>query len=84
MKYGKYPIKRLRCGKCGRSPTDLVEIGSQSMTFAVSEDGRFRDANGFGYEGNVERLYASCPNGHRWRVRGAVQVTCVDTGPEET
>jgi hypothetical protein len=60
----------------------LIEIGSISMTFGVSADGRHRDAEGVQRAGDVERLYAVCANGHRWRVRSAVQVTCVDTGPE--
>jgi hypothetical protein len=53
------------------------------MTLHVSTDGRYRDAEGVERAGDVERLYAVCARGHRWRVRGAVQVTSVDVGPEE-
>jgi hypothetical protein len=81
--HAKLPIKRLRCGACGEPPEQLVEVGSISMTFDVSADGRYRDAEGFQRAGDVERLYAVCAQGHRWRVRGAVQVTGVDVGPEE-
>jgi hypothetical protein len=81
--HAKLPIKRLCCGACGKPPERLVEVGSISMTFHVSADGRYRYAEGVQREGDVERLYAVCSEGHRWRVRGAVQVTSVDVGPEE-
>jgi hypothetical protein len=83
-RHAKLPIKRLRCGTCGEPPQQLVEVGSISMTFDdVSADGRYRDAEGVQRAGDVERLYAVCAQGHRWRVRGAVQVTSVDVGAEE-
>ena len=83
MIHTKLPIKRLRCGACGKPPERLVEVGSISMTFAVSADGQYRDVEGIQRAGDVDRLYAVCAEGHRWRVRGAVQVTSVDVGPEE-
>lgn len=81
--HAKLPIKRLRCGACGEPPERLVEVGSISMTFAVSADGRYRDAEGVQREGAVEQLYAVCAHGHRWRMRGVMQVTSVDVGSEE-
>jgi hypothetical protein len=82
-RHAKLPIKRIRCGACGEYPERLVEVGSISMTFDVSADGRYRDTEGVQHAGNVERLYAVCARGHRWRVRGAVQVTSIDVRPEE-
>lgn len=81
--FGKVPIRRLRCSKCHRSPDQLIEHGTQTMIFDVLGNGAFRDAEGFIQEGDVIRLYAQCSCGHRWRVRGAVQITCVDVGLEQ-
>lgn len=82
-RHTKLPIKRLRCGACGGPPAKLIEIGAVSMTFDVSADGKYRDAEGLQEAGDLNRLYAVCANGHRWRVRGAIQVTSIDVGPEE-
>lgn len=66
-----------RCGKCKAKASVLIETGYQTMRFDVLADGT-RDAEGWHNAGSVIRLDAECPNGHRWRVRGAVQVTCLD------
>lgn len=81
-RFGRIPIRRLRCRKCGAPPQLLTEIGRISMQFCVSRDGAYRDAEGIQEPGDVERLYATCACGHRWRVKNAVQVTSVDVGPE--
>lgn len=82
-KFGRVPIRRLRCGKCGSPPTYVTEIGSITMQFCVTQDGRFREAEGIQEAGDVDHVIASCACGHRWRVRGAVQVTGLDIGPEQ-
>lgn len=60
-------------GTCGEPPEQPVEIGSILMTFDVSADGRYRDAEGFQRGGDVERLYAvsaGCTPGGSRRVSG--------------
>ena len=81
-RFGVIPIRRLRCAKCGSPPQTLTETGSITMQFCVSRDGAYRDAEGVQEPGDVERLDATCACGHRWRIRNAIQVTSVDTGPE--
>ena len=59
-RHAKLPIKRLRCGACGKPPERLVEVGSISTMFDISADGWHRDAE--------------CAQGHRWRVRGILLI----------
>jgi hypothetical protein len=69
-------IRRLRCPKCKSPPRDLIEVTEAYQRFAVTDNRR--DVEGWNTHGDAIRLIAECQQGHQWRVRGAVQVTCVD------
>ena len=78
---GTVPIKRLRCSKCRRPPVRLIEHGRWSTSWSLTDDGTERDDEGYHEAGDYTHVTAVCRCGHRWRIRGAIQITCIDRNP---
>lgn len=72
----RIPTRRIRCPKCGKPPTNLREVGRVYMDFDAGDG--WRTEEGYQSVGDVEFVIASCTCGHRWKLRGAVQITSID------
>ena len=70
--------RRLRCPKCRKAPDRLVEFMIGTSVFQVLDDGAARDAEGWHEPGGYYRVDAVCGCGHRWRIKGEIQVTGLD------
>ena len=74
-------IRRLRCPRCRKTPTEAIEHGRWSSSWAISDDGKLRDTEGYHEAGDYTHVTAKCSCGHRWRVRGVMQITGLDLTP---
>ena len=70
---------KIKCPKCkNKKDFDLVEVYSgHTITWEVL-DGKFDKNDGNKEMGDPSHMEATCGDcGHRWRIRGALQVTDV-------
>lgn len=77
-------LTKCRCPKCRSGNLLLIELVT-AVTEWVVVDGRLNRAGGVHETTGAEGMMGKCSDcGHSWRIRNAIQITCVitDLDPE--
>ncbi len=75
----------IRCPRCRSRSFTFIETCEWSTTFEVV-GGRLDRQEGYHEPGCYTRLEAECACGHRWKIRGAIQINdaVIETERPET
>lgn len=64
-----------RCPKCHQRPIEYIELWrDHTMRFGVDEEGRPNEEGNL-HDGAPYCVEAECACGHRWRLKGILQIT---------
>lgn len=74
---GRIATRRIKCPKCRQPPAEYIEHVHVSTTFDAGPEWR-SDEGHHSMGGDAFAVDAVCSCGHRWRLRGIVQITNLD------